>query len=115
MFYAKFIRKAGDFIIKRENSADSSQVFVYEVRNNETDEVFNVTITGNDTVTIQDLAFGEYTVTQQNDWSWRYSDLAQTTVNHSDSNGTIIKFNKAVDTVQWLNGNSDILINKRGG
>lgn len=115
VFYAKFIRKAGNLTIKRESVVDPSQVFVYEVRNNETGEVINVTVTGNNSVTINDLAFGEYTITQQNDWSWRYSDAQQTAVKHNNSSGTFVEFNKGCDTEQWLNGNSNIAINRRGG
>ena len=111
IFYAKFIQKTGNLTIVRENAEDEGQVFVYEVKNNATSEVINITIVGNNSVTIYDLPFGDYTVTQQNDWSWRYNDEGQT-VNHQND-GTTVEFNKNAATEQWLNGNSDRIQNQR--
>ena len=58
--------------IATSNATDDGQVFVYEVRNTTTGAVNTVTVTGNGNVTIHDLPFGEYTVTQKDKWSWRY-------------------------------------------
>jgi len=115
VFYAKFKRSAGNLTLCRNNAIDSSQVFVYEIKNIDTNEIINVTITGNSSVTIHNLPFGNYSVTQQNDWSWRYSDISQTTINHNNSDGTTIEFSKDIDIEQWLSGNSNVLVNKRGG
>lgn len=112
IFYAKFTRKAGDLTIVRNNAENDGQVFVYAVKNNVTGEVITVTVTGNDSVTIKDLPFGEYTVTQQNDWSWRYDDTA-VTVDHQGASGTTVQFSEAMARDKWLNGNSALIKNQR--
>ena len=97
---------AADFIITRTN-ADSKQVFVYRVTGGTLGEgkYIEVTIQGPGSVTIADLPFGKYTVTQMNDWSWRYEDGAQT-VTHS-SEETKVEFVGGITNNQWL---SSILV-----
>lgn len=113
IFYAKFVKKVGDFTIDRNDARDTDQVFVYEIKNNDTAEIIYVTVTGNGSTTICDLPFGEYTVIQQNDWSWRYNDESSS-VSHQNTEGTTVVFSKAEQTDQWLNGNSGLVKNKRG-
>lgn len=113
IFYAKFERKVGDFTIKRENVTDKTQVFVYEIKNVDTNETINVTITGNGSVTIKNLPFGKYTVTQQNGWSWRYKDIYQT-LEHTGEHGTSCQFSTEENLKNWLNGNSSVVKNQRG-
>lgn len=113
IFYAKFVKTVGDFTIDRSDAQDTNQVFVYEIKNNDTAEVIYVTVTGNGSTTIIDLPLGEYTVTQQNDWSWRYNDKSLA-VSHQNANGTTVAFRKAEQAEQWLNGNSDLVKNRRG-
>lgn len=111
-YYAKFEPQAGDLTIVRTNASDSSQVYVYEVKNNATGEIYYATIVGNGKVTIKNLLMGEYTVTQQNDWSWRHDDSAQSIL-HQSMDGTIVTFGGSVKTDQWLNGNSQLEKNQR--
>ena len=112
IFYAKFVRNAGDLTITRSNvTEDVNQVFVYEVKNTETGEAIYVTIVGNGSVIIHDLPFGKYTVTQQSGWSWRYNDSAQT-ISHADT-GTTVQFTKDHITEQWLNGHSPLIVNRK--
>lgn len=113
VFYAKFILKASDLTIQRSNAGDNNQVFVYEVKNNTTGEVLTVTVMGNDSVTISDLPFGEYTITQQNNWSWRYTDQIKT-VTHEGATGTTVLFDDPVANDQWLTGLSNLIRNQRG-
>lgn len=112
-YYAKFEPQVSDLTIVRKNTIDNTQVYVYEVKNNTTGEIIYVSIVGNGQVTIHDLLMGEYTVTQLNDWSWRYSD-SSVSINHQSVDGTTVKFDKGTDTDQWLNGNSDRVKNQRG-
>ena len=112
-YYAKFEPQVSDLTIVRTNAIDDTQVYVYEVKNNTTGEIIYVSIVGNGQVTIHDLLMGEYTVTQLNDWSWRYSD-SSIPINHQSVDGTTVKFDKGADTDQWLNGNSDRIKNQRG-
>lgn len=114
IFYAKFIKKVGDFTIQRSNAQDESQVFVYEIKNNDTGAVIYVTVTGNGRTTIKDVPLGKYTVTQQNDWSWRYNDAPLANVSHQNADGTTVFFSENEQSEQWLNGNSKLVKNQRG-
>ena len=106
IFYAQFAPAVGPLTIVRSNvTEDSNQVFVYQVTSRETGESIYVTVRGKDDVTIHNLLLGEYTVTQLNDWSWRYSD-APASVKHDDPNGTTVQFSKSFTKPQWLNGHS---------
>jgi len=112
-YYAKFEPNVGDLTIVRENG-DSDQVYVYEVKNNENGEIITVTVKGNSSVTIKDLTVGNYTVTQQNSWSWRHDDFTKP-VEHMSVGGTTVTFDKKTGTQKWLNGNSELYVNKFGG
>ena len=113
-FYAKFTPKAADLTIKVTN-ADSTQVFVFEIENNDTGETLVVTVLGNGTVTISNLLLAEYTVYQLNEeWSWRYVEY-NNVVDHASAGGTsIIVGEQLKANQQWLNGNSDLLHNVKG-
>lgn len=115
IFYAKFSLLAGDLTITRANAENDGQVFVYEVKNEATGDTVYVTVVGNGSVTIHDVAFGDYTITQQNGWSWRYDDVIQTHVSHQGAAGTTVQFSEGAETNQWLNGNSSVVVNRRGG
>ena len=112
-YYAKFEPLASDLTIVRTNATDVSQVYVYEVKNNATGEIYYATIVGNGTATIKHLPMGEYTVTQQNDWSWRHDDSAQS-ITHASVDGTNVVFSGDIKKDQWLNGNSPLEKNQRG-
>lgn len=111
-YYAKFVPRVANLTIKRQNAAEDSQVYVYKVENTETGEAIYVTVTGNGQVTIKDLLLGNYTITQQNSWSWRNDDTAKS-VEHSNVDGTTVTFNGNAND-KWLNGNSAVKTNKWG-
>ncbi len=102
-FYAKFVRLTANLTITRTNVQDEEQVFVYKVTDVETDEVIFVTIRGAGSVTIRDMFQGEYTVEQQNTWSWRYPEES---ANCSLTGNATVVFDDAVEEQQWLNANS---------
>ena len=118
-FTNMYKRQKTDLVITRTNAVEEDQVFVYEVRNTHTGEVITVTVTGNGSARICNLPFGTYTVTQINDWSWRYGDDAQSvTLDHSDiENGDEVTFSDKVAVRKWLDGNSMLIRNmmRKGG
>lgn len=111
-YYAKFIPAVGDLTITRTDAAESDQVFVYEVTHTVSGETIYVTIVGNGAVTIHDIPIGDYVVTQQNDWSWRYGDAAQE-VPVECAQEAEVTFNEASTIMKWLNGNSNLILNRR--
>ena len=112
-FYAKFELLAGDLTIVRQGASDNTQMFVYKVTN-ETDLTIWVTIMGNGSTTIHDLPFGNYTITQENDWSWRYGDpgFPGLSFTHDGTNEATFNYNSRN---QWLTGNSVIGKDEAGG
>lgn len=112
-FYAKFNPLAGKLTITRNNSCDDDQVYVYEVKNKDTEDIITVTIVGNGSVTINDLIFGDYIITQKNIWSWRNDDAAQE-IRHENVDGTGVVFEDNVrEKLYWLNGNSEKEVNEK--
>lgn len=111
IFYAKFVKKVGNLTIQRNNVQDLTQIFVYEIKNNSTNESIYVTIQGNGSATVYNLPLGEYTVKQQNGWSWRFEDAALS-VDHQNAEGTTVTFSDSVKKEQWLNGNSTLIKNQ---
>ena len=111
IFYAKFVPKNGSITIERENACDGDQVYVYEIKNNTTGKAMTVTVVGNSSVTVYGLLFGDYTITQINDWSWRNNDEAQNII-HEKVEGTTVTFGGDEANGKWLNGNSNHVTNK---
>ena len=113
IFYAKFTPLAGKLTITRKNSCDDDQVYVYEVKNKDTEDIITVTIVGNGSVTINDLIFGDYIITQKNIWSWRNDDAAQE-IRHENVDGTGVVFeDNEREKLYWLNGNSEKEVNEK--
>ncbi len=81
-FYALYAPKVGSLTICRRNQ-DEDHTFVYTITQltdadeNEVTDGLVITVTiaaGEGSVTVVNLPFGTYSVTQEDDWSWRYSD-----------------------------------------
>ena len=87
-------------------------MFVYKVTDG-TDITIWVTIMGNGSTTIHDLPFGNYTITQENDWSWRYGDPPQIDFNHNGTAEATFNYNPRYNG--WLSGNSYIGKSEAGG
>ena len=71
-YVAKFLPTTRTF--KNVNVADENQVFIYNIKGKDTanaDIDLTFTITGNNSVVISMLKYGNYTITLL-DWSWRY-------------------------------------------
>lgn len=115
VFYAKFIPQYGSITIQRQRAEDEGngdQVFVYRLTNLTTGQSVDVTIVGNGSVTVNDLLYGNYSVEQLNDWSWRYEDQAQT-ISLNQENAEVT-FKTKTSMKKWLSGNSETIINRKG-
>jgi len=113
IFYAKFRIKNTNLTITKENASDSNQVFIYEIKNNDTNDVITVSITGNDSVTISDLPQGVYTIKQQNEWSWRHGD-SEKIIDTNNKTSVSVNFDGNVINDLWLHGNSLLWKNIKG-
>ncbi len=119
VFYAKFLPKNGSLTIIRdkgendESGGEGKQVFVYKIQaKNDPSYVLYVTVTGNGSTVINNLPCREYTVEQQNGWSWRYEDSAKTVT--VEEGGTTVRFENPAAKSGRLNGNSKAKTNRKG-
>ncbi len=83
---------------------DPNQTFIFHVSGPGNLEM-DVAIVGNGSVTIPDLIYGEYTITEDVNWSWRYdpSQNPQTVVLDTNKN---VEFVNDREEKKWLDGNS---------
>lgn len=120
-YYAKFERDVFDLTIEKTGKhIDRNQTFVFHVRGNNNVDM-QVVITGTNKQVIKNLPVGEYTITEDTSWSWKYTPVggAEKTLMTSDiekgaatvtfenkNNGTnwLTSLAKAINT--WAGGNA---------
>lgn len=117
IFYAKFLPTFGSLTIRRENAADAgagTQSFLYRITSRSNPGLtLVVPVAGNGSVTVKELPSGEYIVEQENGWSWRYEESAQTVTVTAEAE-TTVSFGNAAKNKKWLNGNSRPVQNRKG-
>ncbi len=91
-----------------DTAKDPDQTFIFYITgpNNYSQTVI---IKGNGSVTIAGLPVGDYTITEDTSWSWRYECANATqTVKPSDVSGgkATVTFNNVRNDDQWLDGNT---------
>lgn len=122
-YYAKFERDVFDLTIEKKAASDSNidpnQTFVFRVQGEGVD--MQVVITGANKQVIKNLPVGDYTITEDTSWSWKYTPVggAEKTLMTSDiekgaatvtfenkNNGTnwLTSLAKAINT--WAGGNA---------
>lgn len=90
---------------------DENQSFIFRIKGNENDENTNsidltVVIKGNGKITIADLPVGNYTVTEETSWSWRYTpDEASKNVD-LEPEGDSVEFKNTRSDDKWLSGDA---------
>lgn len=105
-------------ISKKGGSVD--ETYVFKIKKDDSDYT-EVSITGNGTVTIDELPVGKYTVEEDTAWSWRYPNPK---ITYSGTNqSATLSSTKPTDTASvtnnrtlqyWLNGFSDVVRNVFG-
>ncbi len=108
VFTNKYKRHLGTLTINKTVTGTTKQdVFIFHIKgidasNSHID--MDVTIAGSGSVTIYDLPLGNYTVTEDTDWSWRYTtSVSSPTVDlKNDPDGTVEFTNTYVNN-KWLN------------
>lgn len=104
--------KSFDLTIKKEGcdeAIDKDQTFIFNVTGPDNYST-QVVIQGNGSVTIEGLPAGNYTITEDTSWSWRYEpegDESQTVTAGDVENGTatVTFVNKRTEE-KWLDGNA---------
>lgn len=109
VFTNEYKQHLGTLTIKKHVTGTTEQdVFIFHIKGADTNNShidMDVTITGSGSMTIYDLPLGAYTVTEDTDWSWRYTT---DTVSQS-ANLTIgdlhaeVTFSNEYKENQWLN------------
>ena len=99
---------------------DSDQAFIFTVKSIEDNVDLKVTVKGSNSVTIDGLIIGQkYTITIDNDWSWRYESKQDQIVAAKDTNadktansitvtlevGELVTFTLSRENNYWLDGN----------
>lgn len=122
-YYAKFERDVFDLTIEKKAASDSNidpnQTFVFRVKGEGVN--MQVVITGANEQVIKNLPVGDYTITEDTSWSWKYTpvggatqelksdsihDGAATVTFENKNNGTnwLTSLAKAINT--WAGGNA---------
>lgn len=90
---------------KDGTTIDQNQTFVFHVKGNNNDVDMQVVITGANKQVIKDLPVGEYTITEDTSWSWKYTPTSKDQfVTTSDiNNGTAtVTFENENKGTNWL-------------
>lgn len=91
---------------------DENQTFLFHVKGspadpNTKDIDLTVTVHGNGQTTVTDLPVGEYTVTEETEWSWRYTPQSgaerKVTVGVG---GLTVQYQNSRTQTQWLDGDN---------
>lgn len=91
---------------------DENQTFLFHVKGspadpNTKDIDLTVTVHGNGQTTVTDLPVGEYTVTEETEWSWRYTPQngAERKVTVG-AGGLTVQYQNSRTQTQWLDGDN---------
>ena len=90
---------------------DDGQIFIFTVvgTSEECSHInLTVTVSGNSSVTIEELPIGSYTVTEMQDWSYRYTPDSQSrALTLSVTGNNSVTFSHIRTTTKWLDGNAN--------
>jgi hypothetical protein len=71
------------------------------------DKTWTVVINGNGSVKLDDLLVGKYTITEEGDWTWRYSTITGTgTVDVTGGQNTTVSVTNSGYSGKWLGGDN---------
>lgn len=120
----------GQIVISKTGSESDDQYFVFRIEATSLENsalelpIFEVTVRGNSSVTIDHVPFGQYTISEVERWSWRYEISGQNHYNvkvDDPDTAEIVSFINQIDTAVaydneqqsslWLDGNSQSRVN----
>lgn len=100
-----------DLTIKKTAKAgttiDPNQTFVFKVKNNGNGKTMEVVITGPGEQTIKNLPMGSYTITEDTNWSWKYTPVgkngaAEPSQTITATGATTVTFENKNKGTNWL-------------
>lgn len=113
VYYAKFEYNLTSLTIKKtgvDEELDAGQTFVFNVKGiSDNNQHVNMTVMvcGNGSVTIDSLLVGKYEVTEDTNWSWRYTPDATTKeVDAKGGQTNEVTFNNTRQNNKWLDSAS---------
>ena len=100
------------FTIKNEGSISPDQGFIYVIKNNSTGLSVKVAVFGNTEATIYGMPLGSYTITLEDEWSWRYDSATAVYDNNNTLPGNGLSWDLSFDgdetmTVTYSNPNEN--------
>lgn len=102
-----------ELTITKQGAADidENQTFLFEIKGlDDINEYVSLTVTvhGNSSVTVTGLPYGEYSITEKTDWSWRYQPAQATQTKTISENvaQNVVVFANTRTKDKWLDGNS---------
>ena len=110
-YYAKFELDVFDLTIEKKaangSTIDPKQTFVFRVRGNNNDVDMQVVITGANKQVIKNLPMGSYTITEDTNWSWKYTPVdkdgaAEPSQNITATDATTVTFENKNNGTNWL-------------
>ena len=107
-YYAKFELDVFDLTIEKTGKhIDQNQTFVFRVRGNNNDVDMQVVITGANKQVIKNLPVGDYTITEDTSWSWKYTPVdkdgaAAPSQTINATGATTVTFENKNNGTNWL-------------
>lgn len=99
---------------KAGTTIDPNQTFVFKVQNNETNQTMEVVITGEGKKTIKNLPMGNYTITEDTNWSWKYTPVdkdgaAEPSQTITATGATTVTFENKNKGTNWLTSLAEVI------
>ncbi len=99
-YFALIYQATVDLTIERNDISDDTE-FIYHITGNDTDLYVTVN-KANPKVVIKDLPVGEYTVNEENAWSWRYDSAASNKKYNVSSANNKITLEGKIKNKSWF-------------
>lgn len=113
-YYAKFERDVFDLTIKKKAASDSNidpnQTFVFRVKGEGVN--MQVVITGANEQVIKNLPVGDYTITEDTSWSWKYTPTSKdqpVTKNDIKDGAATVTFENKNNGTNWLTSLAEVI------
>lgn len=110
-YYAKFEYNLTSMTLRKnvtDGAYDANDMFIFTITDSSSKVFAKVTVTAGQEVTISGLTVGEtYTITEDNNWSWRYND--QVSVQRkmtADPDDNVVNVTNTLDNNKWLGASS---------